>query len=100
MKKLIFGKVKGFNILLSGDCVSVSFKEKTLVKSQRVENLSKFLKKAKDLKLGWAKTEDFNIIYIYDKKDDNFGYAVNLEARDLSEWGYAPFKRDSYTERE
>lgn len=98
-QKLIFGKVNGFNVLLSGDCVSVSFKDKTLVKSRHVENLAKFLEKAKQLKLGWAKTADFNIIYIYDKKDDNFGYAVNLEAQDLSEWGYAPFNRESYTER-
>ena len=30
-------------------------------------------------------------IYLYDKADANFGYAVNLQFPWCSEWGYAPF---------
>ena len=32
------------------------------------------------------------VIYLYDRGDDNFGYAVNLQYEDFSEWGYAPFR--------
>ena len=28
---------------------------------------------------------------IYDQGDDNFGYGLNIEAEDCSEWGYAQF---------
>jgi hypothetical protein len=31
------------------------------------------------------------VIYVYDKADDSFGYALNLDWADGSEWGYAPF---------
>jgi hypothetical protein len=31
------------------------------------------------------------VIYLYDNGDACFGYAVNLDWPDGSEWGYAPF---------
>ena len=31
-------------------------------------------------------------IYLYQPKDRNFGYAINVMASDCSEWGYAPFQ--------
>ncbi len=30
------------------------------------------------------------VVYLYDKGDDCFGYAVNLDWPDGSEWGYPP----------
>ena len=30
------------------------------------------------------------VLYLYDRDDDNFGYAVNLTAPGCSGWGYAP----------
>ncbi len=35
----------------------------------------------KDLKLGWGRFPDgMEVIYLYDRGDDNFGYAANLQA--------------------
>ena len=88
------GHIAGFDVLIHGDTVVVST-GKSIVSRRTVERLGNFILLAVDFKLGWARTEDFNIIYLYDKGDDNFGYAVNLEAPDCSEWGYAPFGRSS-----
>jgi hypothetical protein len=84
------GHIAGFDVLIRGDAVIIST-AKAIIAKRTVKGLAKFLAAAKAFKLGWARTEDFNIIYLYDKADDNFGYAVNLEAEDCSEWGYAPF---------
>jgi hypothetical protein len=44
-------------------------------------------------RVGWARfPDDAEVIYVYDRDDDNFGYALNLTAPDCSEWGYAPFR--------
>lgn len=52
------------------------------------------MKKAKNLRLGWGQFQDDGdeVIYLYDKQDGNFGYAVNLDDPHCSEWGYAPFQ--------
>jgi hypothetical protein len=43
-------------------------------------------------RVGWASfPDDAEVIYVYDRDDDNFGYAFNLTAPNCSEWGYAPF---------
>ena len=58
-----------------------------------VPGLGTFVLKSKDLKLGWGRLPDgMEVIYLYDRGDDNFGYAVNLQREDFSEWGYAPFR--------
>lgn len=45
--------------------------------------------------VGWGVLPDGNeIIYLYDKSDDNFGYGANLGHPDGSEWGYSPFDVD------
>jgi hypothetical protein len=31
------------------------------------------------------------VLFLYDRADDCFGYALNLDWPDGSEWGYAPF---------
>ena len=43
------------------------------------------------MRLGWAELPDCEVIYLYDKADSNYGYAVNLQYPSCSEWGYAPF---------
>ena len=43
-------------------------------------------------RLGWDRFPDgAEVLYLYDRDDGGFGYAVNLTAPDCSEWGYAPF---------
>ncbi len=56
-----------------------------------MDGLNRFVRTAKDFRLGWVKLPDFEVIYLYDKADGNFGYAVNLQDPLCSEWGYAPF---------
>lgn len=63
----------------------------TFVTSQTVRGLGAFVGKARNLRLGWAEFSDFELVYIYDTADGNFGYAVNLQVEWFSEWGYAPF---------
>lgn len=56
-----------------------------------VDGLKSFMEKGKDIRIGWAEFPDFEVIYVYDRGDDNFGYALNIHDDTLSEWGYAPF---------
>ncbi len=43
-------------------------------------------------RLGWGRFPDgAEVLYLYDRDDGGFGYAVNLTMPDCSEWGYAPF---------
>lgn len=60
---------------------------------QTVPGIAAFVKKAKQLRLGWGQFPDGGdeVLYLYDKGDGNFGYAVNLDDPGCSEWGYAPF---------
>jgi len=89
---LTIGHVAGFDIFVAGDVVTVML-GKEIVTKQEGNGLGKWLAGHQGhVSLGWAETEDFNIIYLYDKADGNFGYAVNVEAPDCSEWGYAPFQ--------
>jgi hypothetical protein len=43
----------------------------------------------REVRLGLGKTPDFDIVYVFQQKD-GFGYAFNLDAPELSEWGYVP----------
>jgi hypothetical protein len=57
-----------------------------------VDGLARFVAAARDLQLGWGQfPDDAEVIYLYDKGDDCFGYALNLACDWSSEWGYAPF---------
>ncbi len=58
---------------------------------QTVKGIADFVQKAKQLAFGWGQFQDHGdeVIYLYDKGDENFGYAVNLDDPQCSEWGYA-----------
>jgi hypothetical protein len=92
--KRYIGSVRSYTLYIVGQEVEV-YKGAELVTMQAVrlgiDHFKEFLVNAKDLKLGWAELPDFEVIYIYDRADHNFGYAVNLQDLHLSEWGYAPF---------
>ncbi len=82
--------VNGYWVLVSGDAVVVE-RDGEEVAREEVVNLGQFVAKAGDLRLGWGDTGDFEIVFIYDRADGGFGYAVNLADPGLSEWGYGPF---------
>jgi hypothetical protein len=43
-------------------------------------------------RVGWARfPDDAEVLYLYDRDDDGFGYALNVDYPDCSEWGYSPF---------
>lgn len=84
------GAIGGYDVLIVDDTVTV-LREGTVVTCQRAQGLGRFIGRATDLRLGWAAFADFEVVYVYDKADDNFGYAVNLRIEHYSEWGYAPF---------
>jgi len=68
------------------------YKGEKLVAEEKPEGLERFIENAKDLRLGWAQLEGGDeVIYLYDKQDNNFGYAVNLDSPQCSEWGYNGF---------
>ena len=84
--------IAGYDVFLSGDTVTV-LNDDGVVTRQTVAGLGAFVAKAKDLRTGWGEFPDgMEVIYLYDRGDDNFGYAVNLQSEDFSEWGYAPFR--------
>jgi hypothetical protein len=57
-----------------------------------VDGLGRFVTAARDLTLGWGEFPDgAEVVYLYDKGDGGFGFALNLDWSDGSEWGYAPF---------
>ncbi len=90
------GHIKDYDVFISGDKVKITNQDedaKDFVAEEKVQepSLSEFIEEAGELRLGWAKMPDFEVIYIYDPTDDNFGYAVNLSSSMMSEWGYAPF---------
>ena len=88
------GHINDYDVFISGDVVMV-INEQRIVTKQKVTGLAAFIAKAKDFRLGWANLPDFEVIYLYDKGDRYFGYAVNLQDAHLSEWGYAPFAREA-----
>jgi len=100
------GHIRNYDVFVSGDTVTVTNQksweedelgevrstDEGLVAKERVDGLADFVEDAEEFKIGWASTPDFEIIYLYDKADDYFGYAVNLKDPMMSEWGYAPFR--------
>lgn len=91
-KPLLYsGYIRGYDVLMADDTVTVITAAGT-VTQQRAAGLGAFVAKAKALRLGWGRFPDgMEVIYLYGRADDNFGYAVNLDAPQCSEWGYAPF---------
>src|SRR5690242_3671695 len=87
----VSGTVNGYGVLVLGDVVIVE-REGVEVARSEVEGFGRFVAAARDLRLGWGRfPDDAEVIYLYDRADDCFGYAVNLDWPDGSEWGYAPF---------
>ncbi len=86
------GHIGGYEVFLRGDTVTV-LDDEGIVTRQTVEGLGAFIARAKALRTGWGQFSDgMEVVYLYDRGDDSFGYAVNLQAPQCSEWGYAPFR--------
>ncbi len=88
--RIISGHIRDYDVFIANDVVTV-INEKVIVTKQRVVGISRFVERAKDFRLGWAMLPDDEVIYLYDKGEENYGYAVNLHYPSCSEWGCAPF---------
>lgn len=84
----IVGTVGPYEVVVVGDRVSVAHCERVIMVHD-VRNLSKFLKRYPGkIRITHAKfDEQFDIIGLW--APDGFGYALNLQAPELSEWGYS-----------
>jgi hypothetical protein len=74
-----------------GDTVVVSqTDDERLVTTQRVPRLARFVRAARELRVTLAVFPAFEVVYIVDLAQQSYGYAVNLQVPEFSEWGYAP----------
>ncbi len=87
MKPIISGHVGAYDIFAADDVLTVLNEEK-LVQQRKVGGLSKFLADQRGpVRLTLGQTENYRILGLWDRRD-GFGYALNLDDPDLSEWGY------------
>jgi hypothetical protein len=85
------GMINDYGVLVVNDVVVIE-RDGAVVARRRVEGLGRFVAAARDLRLGWGRFPDgAEVVYLYDKGDGGFGYALNLACDWSSEWGYAPF---------
>ncbi len=82
------GWVRDYTVVVLGDRVAV-FRGDEEVASEVVAGQGRFVAGAGELKVEWGETADFEILYLYDKADSGWGYALNLTWAGGSEWGYS-----------
>lgn len=88
----VAGTISGYRTLVFGDAVTVE-RGGAEVARCRVEGLGRFVAAAGDLRLGLGRFPDgAEVLSLYDKAGDSFGYAFNLTSPGCSEGGYAPFR--------
>jgi len=87
----IKGAINGYDVVAMGDTILVE-RDGAEVARGAVAGLGRFVANAGALRLDWGQFPDGDeVIFLYDKGDQGFGYALNLDWPDGSEWGYAPF---------
>jgi hypothetical protein len=83
---IISGHVGDFDVFATDDVITVT-NEQTIVQKRKVGGLSKFLADQQGrVRLTLGRTPDYSILGLWDA--EGFGYALNLDDPDLSEWGY------------
>jgi hypothetical protein len=92
----ISGHVAGYDVFINGDTVRIveDVRHDPRDVRREIDWLGEFVQEAEAFRLGWGEFPDFEVVYLYDRADGGFGYAVNLNSPQLSEWGYAPFELD------
>jgi len=91
MLRMRTGRIYKYSVVMVEDTIMVMGIYGALLARKKVKGFADFFSKAQDLRIGWGQLPDSEVIYLYDKDDDNFGYALNITDEQLSEWGYAPF---------
>ena len=89
MTRGLIARVHGYDVLTAGDDVRAS--NGLTDCTHHVDGLERFLaERPEHVRVGYGRLPDFDVLYLYDCRD-GFGYALNVDAVELSEWGYAPF---------
>lgn len=78
-----------YTVFAMGDSLAVSLGRRWIAR-RHVAGFARFLSRVPAVKVSLGRTEDFDIVYVFDPQD-GFGFAINVDQPDLSEWGYAPF---------
>jgi hypothetical protein len=97
MLQVLSGSIKDYDIYVyDTDHITVLRGEDEIVNQHEVPNYGTSLwelMQRPNVAVGWAAfgEGEMEVIYFYDKDDDNFGYALNITDEFLSEWGAAPF---------
>lgn len=90
IKAGVAGAIGKYQVTTFGDTINV-YEGEELVTTRNVREFGHFIRRSGDIKLGLAYFDDFEVIYIYDRLNRNYGYAVNIQVDYFSEWGTAPF---------
>ena len=74
------GGIHGYDVIVLGDLLTVTDRD-GLVSQQTVEGQGAFIATAGAIRLGCGCfDDDMGVLYLYDKGDRNFGYALKLLA--------------------
>jgi len=91
------GPRREYDVFASDDALIVT-NEKRIVQQRKVDGLGKFLLSTRSAASHPRKTPDFAILGLWDA--DGFGYVLNLDDPELSEWGYGGVTRSDTNETE
>ena len=93
------GRLGDYEVYLAEDTVTI-IDASGIVTRERVDGLGGFVARATDVRLtGFQFSDGREAIFLCDHDDDDFGYAVNLEGPQGSEWGYVSPEHDRYGNR-
>jgi len=90
----------GYDVTMIGDMLHVSFGDGTKTWDHTIPGFQSWYAERfeRKISLGWGVfPDDAEVIFLYDKADDYFGYALNLDCDWCSEWGTSPFWSEGRT---
>jgi hypothetical protein len=89
------GHIAGYDVFIADDTIFAVHEATKRQWAHCVPNYGTSigaLSRRPGFRVGWGRFPDgAEILYFYDRDDDNFGYAFNVDWEAGSEWGYAPF---------
>lgn len=99
MLHMALGEVKGYIVHITSNHIKVYNAAGEIVVHEDVPNYGTDILDIATRQysaMGWGQFPDGDeVIYVYDKADGNFGYALNIRYAPNNEWGYAPFEVDA-----
>ena len=94
----LVAEIAEYAITILGDSVTVAYRDGDsersgeIVTTERMTGLTRFVERARELRVALAQFPDFTVVYLFDLAQDGYGYAVNIQVPLFSEWGTAPYE--------